>query len=66
MVIPSAGESINVSEELRSDARVLSIARGDIEDALLVQDAGSEVIAVAPRPPHVLGVSTAIHHAIQR
>lgn len=66
VVIPSAGERVSVSEELRSGARVLSIVRGDTEQTLLVQDAGSEVIAVAPRPAHVPGVSTAIHHVIQR
>ncbi|HEX6249926.1 MAG TPA: alginate lyase family protein [Gemmatimonadaceae bacterium] len=66
VVIPSAGESINVSEELRGGARTVSIIRGDTEDALLVQDAGPEIITLVPRSAHVPGVSTAIHHAIQR
>lgn len=66
VVIPSTGENVSVSEDLRSGARVLSIVCGDIEEALLVQDGGSEVIAVAPRSAHVPGVSPAIHHVIQR
>lgn len=66
VVIPSAGESVSVSEDLRSDARVLSIVRGGFEETLLIQDVGSEVLAVAPRPSHVPEVSTAIHDAIKR
>ena len=66
VVVPSAGETVSVAEEIRAGERAFTVLRGNFEETLVVQDIGSEVIAVAPRPSRAPTVPTASSHAIQR